>query len=116
MLQYYTYRLAIRKDLNPIDHSKKLFQQYLVDAYVKVESQIAAIVYGATISVEKYQGLMDQNNAANDMNLPPGEVVVLSSTFQGSPCSLLQNYQDAMAMIAKLGKPDLFLTFTCNPK
>jgi len=59
---------------------------------------------------------MDQiNNKANDMNLPPGKVVTLPSTFQGSPRSLLQNYQDAMAMIAKFGKPDLFLTFTCNP-
>ena len=26
-----------------------------------------------------------------------------------------QNYQDAMAMIGRFGKPDLFLTFTCNP-
>ncbi|GBN18698.1 hypothetical protein AVEN_230184-1 [Araneus ventricosus] len=26
-----------------------------------------------------------------------------------------QNYQDAMAMVRKFGKPDLFLTFTCNP-
>lgn len=27
-----------------------------------------------------------------------------------------QNYQDAMAIVCKYGKPDLFLTFTCNPK
>ena len=27
-----------------------------------------------------------------------------------------RNYQDAMAMVAKYGKPDLFLTFTCSPK
>ncbi|GBM04078.1 hypothetical protein AVEN_247950-1 [Araneus ventricosus] len=26
-----------------------------------------------------------------------------------------QNYQDAMAMVRKFCKPDLFLTFTCNP-
>ncbi|GBN43763.1 hypothetical protein AVEN_55413-1, partial [Araneus ventricosus] len=26
-----------------------------------------------------------------------------------------QNYQDSMAMVRKFGKPDLFLTFTCNP-
>ncbi|GBN56354.1 hypothetical protein AVEN_158031-1 [Araneus ventricosus] len=26
-----------------------------------------------------------------------------------------QNYQDAMAMVRKFGRPDLFLTFTCNP-
>ena len=28
MLQFYTYRLAIRKDFIPIHHRKKLFQQY----------------------------------------------------------------------------------------
>lgn len=27
-----------------------------------------------------------------------------------------QNYQDAMAIVNKFGKPDLFITFTCNPK
>jgi hypothetical protein len=26
-----------------------------------------------------------------------------------------QLYQDAMAIVMKYGKPDLFLTFTCNP-
>ena len=43
-------------------------------------------------------------------------MVILPSSFQGSPRALLQNYQDAMAIIAKFGKPDLFITFTCNPK
>ncbi|GBN65777.1 hypothetical protein AVEN_247386-1, partial [Araneus ventricosus] len=32
-----------------------------------------------------------------------------------SPRHVQQNYQDAMAMVRKFGKPDLFLTFTCNP-
>jgi len=27
-----------------------------------------------------------------------------------------QLYQDAMARVCKFGKPDFFLTFTCNPK
>ena len=27
-----------------------------------------------------------------------------------------QNYQDAMAIVAKYGKLDLFVTYTCNPK
>ncbi|GBN91873.1 hypothetical protein AVEN_40218-1 [Araneus ventricosus] len=26
-----------------------------------------------------------------------------------------QNYQDAMAMVRKFGRPDLFVTFTCHP-
>lgn len=27
-----------------------------------------------------------------------------------------QLYLDAMSIVAKYGKPDIFLTFTCNPK
>jgi ATP-dependent DNA helicase PIF1 len=26
-----------------------------------------------------------------------------------------QNYKDAMAIVLKYGKPDLFVTMTCNP-
>ena len=29
---------------------------------------------------------------------------------------MLQNYLDAMAMCKNYGYPDLFITFTCNPK
>ncbi len=42
--------------------------------------------------------------------------MILPSSFAGSPRSMQQNYQDAMAMVSKYGKPDLFLTFTCNPR
>ncbi|GBN81135.1 hypothetical protein AVEN_116062-1 [Araneus ventricosus] len=37
------------------------------------------------------------------------------SELNGNPHNMQQNYQDAMAMVRKFGKPDLFLTFTCNP-
>ena len=40
---------------------------------------------------------------------------MLPSSFVGSPRYMQQLYQDAMAIVAHLGKPDLFLTFTCNP-
>jgi hypothetical protein len=67
--------------------------------------------------VTDYTTLMDHlQSQAQQHNLPPGKVVVLPSSFQGSPRAMQQNYQDAMAIIAKFGKPDLFLTFTCNPK
>jgi hypothetical protein len=29
---------------------------------------------------------------------------------------MAQNYQDAMAICRSYGAPDLFVTFTCNPK
>ena len=36
MSQFYNFHLAIRNSFNPLHHGERLFQQYLVDAYVKV--------------------------------------------------------------------------------
>ena len=72
MLQFYTYRLAIHKEFSAIHHSKKLLQQYLVDAHVKVESQCLDYICRnqQQLRVERYQGLMDQlNSRAEESNL-----------------------------------------------
>lgn len=45
-----------------------------------------------------------------------GRRVVLPSSFTGGPRYMHQLYQDSMAIARKKGKPDLFITFTCNPK
>nr|XP_033793546.1 uncharacterized protein LOC117357286 [Geotrypetes seraphini] len=55
-------------------------------------------------------------NEANDAGLIPGKTYILSSSLAGSPRNMIQNYQDAMAIVRKYGKPDLFITMTCNPK
>lgn len=39
---------------------------------------------------------------------------VLYLSFTGSPRNMLQHYQDAMANERIYGKPDLFITMTCN--
>jgi len=44
-----------------------------------------------------------------------GKRVILPSTFIGGPRFMAQLYQDAMALVRRFGKPDLFITFTCNP-
>ncbi|CAF1342434.1 unnamed protein product [Rotaria sordida] len=54
-------------------------------------------------------------NKAEIESLRPGRVIILPSSFQGSPRAMQQNYQDAMAIVRKYGKSDLFITFTCNP-
>ncbi|CAF1613761.1 unnamed protein product [Adineta ricciae] len=54
-------------------------------------------------------------NEAVTQDLRPGRIVILPSSFQGSPRAMQQNYQDAMAIVRKYGKSDLFITFTCNP-
>jgi hypothetical protein len=42
-------------------------------------------------------------------------MIILPLTFQGSPRYMQQNYQDAMAIVWTFGRPDLFVTYTCNP-
>ncbi|XP_053149091.1 uncharacterized protein LOC128343682 [Hemicordylus capensis] len=56
------------------------------------------------------------NETANTTGQLPGKTFILPSSFAGSPRNMLQNYQDAMAIVRKYGKPDLFITTTCNPR
>ena len=44
--------------------------------------------------------------------LTTGKRIILPSTFNGSPRHMNKLFQNAMALIRKFGKPDLFITFT----
>jgi hypothetical protein len=44
-----------------------------------------------------------------------GKMVILPATFTGSPRHMHEYTQDAMTYVRKHGRPDLFVTFTCNP-
>ncbi|XP_065639622.1 uncharacterized protein LOC136072347 [Hydra vulgaris] len=117
--QFYNYRLSVRQFFCSLFYGKKLFQQYAVDAYVKIEGQRLAFIRNNQnkLRSEQCDALHEHiNNIANDRNIRPGRVVVLPSSYVGSPRALKENFEDAMAIIKKYGKPDLFITFTCNPK
>ncbi len=119
MLQHYSYRLAIRQEFSPILNAAKLTQQYIVDAYVKIESNRLNYIRmnQKLLRVEHYRGLMDHvHNMSDSPGVKAGKMVILPSSFQGSPRAMQQNYQDAMALVRKFGKPDLFITMTCNPQ
>nr|XP_047126443.1 uncharacterized protein LOC124807868 [Hydra vulgaris] len=82
--QYYNYRLAVRQTFSPIFYGKKLFQQYVVDAYVKVEGQRLAFIRNNQnkLRSEQYDALHEHViNRANDLNVRPGRVVILPSSF-----------------------------------
>ena len=120
-LQYCTYRWADRGTFNPLLYGEYLTQQKMVDDYVKVEAQRVAHQRQrqSELRVECLQGLHDHvnnnvNNPNNDDHSVAGHPVILPSSFVGSPRNMSESYQDAMAMIRVLGKPDLFITFTCN--
>ncbi|GBN27558.1 hypothetical protein AVEN_167654-1, partial [Araneus ventricosus] len=119
-LQFHVHRLSVRRDIfNPILYGGKLMQQYVVDSYVKVEGNRLNFSRHnqRMLRVESYLGLADHINAlATEAGIRPGVTVILPSSFIGSPRAMQQNFQDAMSIVRDFGKPDLFLTFTCNPK
>ncbi|XP_071035337.1 uncharacterized protein [Parasteatoda tepidariorum] len=117
-LQYYAYRLAIRSEFSLLHISGKLFQQFIVDVYVRTEgSRLNYLrLNQKDLRVELYQGLLNSlQSEAHSNNVKLGKLIILPSPFQGSPRSMQQNYQDGMAIVRKFGRPDIFLTFTCNP-
>ena len=113
--QFYAFHMQVRKnDFNVVLRCHKLSQQYMADMYAKVERGRLNWVYlnKKTIKVEKYKGLIDaqDNGDINDV----GKTVILPPTITGSPRWYVERYQDAMCIVRNQGKPDIFLTFTCN--
>ena len=118
--QYYSSMISHRSRIfNTVLHGGPLTQQYLVNAYVNMEGHRIRFITKnqASLHVAKYQGLMNYlNTRAERVNYTIGNVVILPSTFIGSPRAMKQAYQDALAIGSKFGRPRYFLTFTCKPK
>ncbi|XP_017474280.1 PREDICTED: uncharacterized protein LOC108364908 [Rhagoletis zephyria] len=118
-MNYYSYRLMIRQDTeNHILKCRQLFHQYIVDMYAKIETErLLYIRLNQTeLRSEEYIHLRDA--IVNDGNVNPnelGRMVILPSTFTGSPRHMHEYAQDAMTYVRAYGRPDLFITFTCNP-
>lgn len=116
---YLQYRLADRDDNSIILRGGRLLQQFIVDNYVKVEKDRFTYYQNnqKKLRIEKYQGLMDhlETKASNIPNGKVGKVVILPSSFTGSPRYMMANYQDSMTIVGKTGTPDIFLTMTSNP-
>jgi hypothetical protein len=45
-----------------------------------------------------------------------GKRTVMPSSFIGGLRDMRRRYLDAMALVRRFEKPDIFLTMTCNPK
>ena len=120
MLEFYAHRLAYREvPFSPLHHGRKLFQQYVVDAWVRTESNRMNYParFQAELRVERYHALHRHlENLRENPDLPdPGVPTVLPSSFCGGPRYMKQRYDDAMAIVTEDGKPTVFLTHTCNP-
>ena len=70
------------------------------------------------LHADLYQGLADVVLASDGQvdGSQVGKKIILPSSFTGGPRYQLQLYQDAMSIVRRFGKPDFFVTFTCNPR
>ena len=98
----------------------RIFQQYIVDMYTKIESDRLQHVRHnqSRLHAEFYQGLTDATATADGQadGSQIGKKVTLPSSFTAGPRYQHQLHQDAMAIVHCYGKPDFFITFTCNPR
>lgn len=117
-MNYYSYRLMVREnEENHILKCRRQFHQYAVDMYVKVETERLTFIRlnQAKLRFEEYIHLRDAINAdGNAQNV--GRTTILPATYVGSPRHMHEYPQDAMCYVRHYGTPDLFVTFTCNPK
>ncbi|GKA07138.1 helicase [Tanacetum coccineum] len=119
MKEYYSYIIQQRPNESSILlKGGRLFQQYLVDAYTAVKEQRLNWTRNNqdTLRIELYHNLCDVVTHGDTSTVGLGKRIVLPRTFTGSPRYMMQNYQDAMALCRTYGNPDLFITFTSNPK
>ncbi|XP_024965894.1 uncharacterized protein LOC112506097 [Cynara cardunculus var. scolymus] len=118
MRDYYCYKFQIRSSNNVILLGRRLFQQFVVDMYIKTETtRLSFIERNQTkIRSDLYQGVVDYVNAGEVQPSRIGQRVVLLASFIGGPRDMRRRFMDAMTLVQDDGKPDIFLTMTCNPK
>lgn len=113
--------LQIRKNtFNLLFKGRKLFHQFIVNKYLDVERMRLRYISNnqSKLRADLYSNVMEAMNTKkfnknNSKNL--GKPVILPSSFIGSPRHYNQLFNNAMAIVREFGKPDIFLTMTCNP-
>ncbi|XP_027177834.1 uncharacterized protein LOC113776981 [Coffea eugenioides] len=116
--EYYCYKLQIRDtDESWLLHFARLLQQYIVDQYVKFEMQRLDFyrLQQEEIRREFLKGIIDALGSGESQVYNVGQHIILPPSFIGGPRNMRRKYMDAMTLVQKYGKPDIFLTMTCNP-
>ena len=119
MREFFAYRIQDRiSGYSLVLNSRRLFQQFLVDAYTMVESERLNFIRGKqkNLRSETFENLQKYKHTGQENLSNTGQKVILPSSFTGGARFMQQNYLDAMALCKWFGYPDFFITITCNPK
>nr|XP_027121996.1 uncharacterized protein LOC113738929 [Coffea arabica] len=66
------------------------------------------------VRTEILQGVMDSISGGQRQGSQVGRRVYLPASFLGGPRDMRRRYIDAMALVQKYGRPDIFITMTCK--
>ena len=115
--EFYSYHFMVRENHDHLFHFKSLLSQFATDMYAKIESERLSYIRHnqSLLRADSYIHLRD----AISSDVQPSEIgqrVILPSSFTGGPRYMHEKTQEAMAIVRRFGKPDLFITMTCNPK
>ncbi|XP_027077088.2 uncharacterized protein [Coffea arabica] len=116
--EYYAYKFQVRDgDQSNLLHIGRLLQQYSVETYIKLETSRLEFHRHRQqhLRTEVYQGLMDSVTSGETSGSRIGKRIILPASFIGGPRDMRRRYMDAMSLVQRYGKPDIFLTMTCNP-
>jgi len=116
---FYSYRIMVRQgEVNHMVYFRSLFSQFLVHMYAKIETERLNYIRNnqAHLRADSYIHLRDAVGRQDADAAQVGQMVVLPSSFTGGPRYMHERTQDAMTYVRYHGRPDLFITFTCNPR
>lgn len=118
LMDFLAYRIQCRPGVLIPIAAGRLFHEYVVDGYARVDQQrVSFLKYNQRkVRAELYQGVVDAVAGGEMDPRRVGRRIVLPAGHLGSPRSFIQLYQNAMAIVRVYGRPDYFITFTCNPK
>ena len=119
MHEYYKYHMHYRPNQpNPFLCYGRLSKQAIVDARaMEDEDRLSYIARNQDkLRVEYLQGVYDAIEKGLTESNQVGKKTLLPSSHTGCKRYAIQNYHDGIAICRVYGPPDLFITFTCNPK
>ncbi|KAF8048405.1 hypothetical protein N665_2526s0001 [Sinapis alba] len=98
--------------------SSRLLQQFMVDAYTMIERHRLRYIQKnqSNLRTLKFRKFVAAANDVHSDVAIEGNRIIIPSSFTGGPRYMHQMYLDAMSICKYFGFPDLFITFTCNPK
>ena len=111
LMKFYSYRAHPRDFVNGrivedvLFYGGRLMHQYWVDQWLKIEESRLDYIYQnqKKLKAECYDVI---RAAVERQEVDIGNWVILPATFNGSPRSNVQNFQDLLAIQRKKGKPD----------